>query len=114
MRRQALDATLAALADPARRAVIDLLRQKPRRAGELAQALSLSAPRMSQHLRVLRHGGLITEDGLRSDARIRLYRLNPEPFHGLRQWLDEVEKFWGGELASFKLHAERTRVKRRI
>lgn len=113
MRQQNLDATLAALADPARRAVIDLLRHKPRRAGELAEALALSAPRMSQHLRVLRHGGLIADDALRSDARIRLYRLNPEPFQGLREWLDEVEKFWGAELASFKAHAERTRRKRR-
>lgn len=113
MRRQDLDATLAALADPARRAVIDLLRHGPRRAGELAEALALSAPRMSQHLRVLRHGGLIAEDALRSDARIRLYRLNPKPFEGLRQWLADVEKFWGAELASFKAHAEHTRRKRR-
>lgn len=114
MHRAELDATLAALADPARRAVVDLLRHKPRRAGQLAEALSLSAPRMSQHLRVLRQGGLITEDALRDDARIRLYRLNPQPFHGLRNWLDEVEKFWSVELASFRAHAERTRGKRRV
>lgn len=112
MRKSQLDATLAALADPARRAVVDLLRRKPRRAGELAQELSLSAARMSQHLRVLRQCGVITEGALRNDARIRLYRLRPQPFSGLRYWLDEVERFWSAELASFKAHAERTRGKR--
>jgi DNA-binding transcriptional ArsR family regulator len=108
-----VDATLAALADPARRAVVDLLSRKPRRAGELADELSLSAARMSQHLRVLRHCGLIAEETLRDDARIRLYRLRPEQFAGLRDWLDDVQSFWSSQLSAFKAHAERTRGKRR-
>jgi DNA-binding transcriptional ArsR family regulator len=69
-----LDEMFAALADPARRGVVDLLRKKPRRAGELASALSISAARMSQHLRVLRKGGLIEDDDVEDDARVRLYR----------------------------------------
>ncbi len=102
-----LDATLSALADPARRAVVDLLRRRPRRAGDLAAELSLSAPRMSQHLRVLRECGAIVEESSADDARIRTYRLRREPFVALRGWLDDVEAFWGAELAAFKAHAER-------
>jgi DNA-binding transcriptional ArsR family regulator len=108
-----LDRTLAALADPTRRAAIELLRRRPRRAGELATALAVSAPRMSQHLRVLRGGGLIEETAEGEDARVRLYRLRPEPFAELRGWLGEVEAFWSAELAAFKAHAERTRGRRR-
>jgi DNA-binding transcriptional ArsR family regulator len=109
----AVDRTLAALADPARRSVVDHLRKRPRRAGELADALQMSAPRMSQHLKVLRDGGLVEDVGLTADARVRVYRLCPEPFTRLRRWLDEVEAFWTEELAAFQAHAERTRGKRR-
>jgi DNA-binding transcriptional ArsR family regulator len=108
-----VDLTLEALADPARRSAIELLRKKPCRAGELAQALALSAPSMSRHLRILRKSGLVEEDGIDNDARVRLYRLRAEPFRALRDWLAEVETFWGVELASFKAHAERTRKARR-
>ncbi len=104
-----LDETLLALADPARRGVIDLLKRKPRRAGELAASLHMSAPAMSRHLRVLRSTGLVAEESLEHDARVRVYRLRPERFSALRDWLDEVEAFWGAELASFKAHAEKTR-----
>ena len=107
MKPQALDRTLEALADPARRSAIELLRKKPRRAGELAQALALSAPSMSRHLRILRKSGLVEEDGIDDDARVRLYRLRAEPFRALRDWVTEVETFWSAELASFKVHAER-------
>src|SRR5262245_49521913 len=114
MPSQDLDRTLAALADPTRRSIIDLLRQKPRRPGELADALSLNRPRMSQHLRVLRQSGLVEEDQrLDHDARIRVFRLRPEPLAAVRDWLDEVQEFWSAQLASFKMHAERGRSKRR-
>jgi DNA-binding transcriptional ArsR family regulator len=102
-----LDGMFAALADPARRGAVDLLRKKPRRAGELANALSLSPARMSQHLRVLRDSGLIEDDEVDGDARVRLYRLRQQPFSEIRGWLDEVEEFWASELAAFKAHAER-------
>lgn len=102
-----LDGMFAALADPARRGVVDLLRKKPRRAGELANALSLSPARMSQHLRVLRDSGLIEDNDVAGDARVRLYRLRQQPFSEIRGWLDEVEEFWASELAAFKAHAER-------
>jgi len=104
-----LDGTLAALADPTRRGVVELLRRRPRRAGELAESLGTSPPAMSRHLRVLRTTGLVDEDHRGEDARVRVYHLRPEPFHVLRRWLDEVEKFWTLELASFQDHLERTR-----
>jgi len=106
-----LDRTLSALADPTRRGVVELLRRKPRRAGELAESLAMSAPAMSRHLRVLRQTGMVEEDHQGEDARVRLYRLRPEPFRALSRWLEEVESFWAGELAAFKEYAERTRKK---
>jgi DNA-binding transcriptional ArsR family regulator len=107
-----LDDMFAALADPARRGVVYLLRKRPRRAGELASALSISPARMSQHLRVLRTSGLIEDDDVEDDARVRLYRLRQEPFSRMRGWLDEVEEFWTMELTAFKAHAERGKGKR--
>ncbi|HVH43056.1 MAG TPA: metalloregulator ArsR/SmtB family transcription factor [Labilithrix sp.] len=104
-----LDRTLAALADPTRRGVVDLLRRRPRRAGELAEALDMSPPAMSRHLRVLRSTGLVEEALDEEDARVRVYTLRKEPFDALRSWLEEVEAFWTLELASFKEYAERTR-----
>jgi DNA-binding transcriptional ArsR family regulator len=102
-----IDATLAALADPTRRAVIDLLRKRPRRAGELSDALEVSAPAMSRHLRVLRKGGLVEEESLDDDARVRMYRLRRAPFTELSAWLEEVAAFWQDQLDAFKAHAER-------
>ena len=108
-----LDETLLALADPTRRRVVDLLRKKPQRAGDLAAALEMSPPRLSRHLRILRKSGLIDDSSVDHDARVRLYRLKRQPFDTLRDWLEEVEAFWTMELGAFKAHAERTRSKRR-
>lgn len=105
----ALDDTLAALADPTRRRVVDLLRRRPRRAGELSSAFGVSPPAMSRHLRVLRRHGLIEEERVDDDARVRVYRLRPERFDELQKWLRQVETFWTDQLEAFKRHAERTR-----
>jgi DNA-binding transcriptional ArsR family regulator len=104
-----LDRTFAALADPTRRRVVDLLRKRPRRAGELAAAVEMTPPAMSRHLRVLRRTGLVEEDNLDDDARVRVYRLRPERFAEVRDWIEEVEAFWADQLDAFKTHAERTR-----
>jgi len=108
-----LDRTLSALADPVRRGVVDLLRKRPRRAGELARALAMSAPAMSRHLRVLRRTGLVADDGVEHDARVRVYRLRAEPFAELKSWLDRVEEFWTEQLSAFAVHAGRSRAPRR-
>ncbi len=110
-RRQVnLDATFAALADPTRRGVVELLKRAPRRAGDLADALHASKPAMSRHLRVLRASGLVEAES-EDDGRERIYRLRADPFAQLRRWLEEVEQFWTLQLASFKDHVERTRKK---
>ncbi len=102
----ALDRTLAALADPDRRRTIDLLRERPRRAGELAQAMRLPAPAMSRHLRELRQSGLMEESHLEFDARVRIYSLRFEPMAELRGWLDQSVALWSEQLSSFMKHVE--------
>ncbi len=107
-----LDSTLAALAEPTRRRVVDYLRRGPRRAGELADHFRVSAPAMSRHLRVLRKSGLVEERGLDEDARVRVYRLRAEPFHELEVWLEQIASFWQTQLIAFKAHAEKHAAKR--
>lgn len=101
-----LDATLAALADPTRRRVVELLCERPRRAGELVEAFDVSAPAISRHLRVLRTRGLVEELRDEQDARLRIYRLKPDRFLALSGWLREVEAFWTDQLDAFKAYAE--------
>ena len=101
-----LDRTLMALADPTRRGVVELLRQQPRRAGELADALSVTPPALSRHLRLLRKTGLVAESELEHDARVRVYRLEAAPFVELRSWLEQVEAAWSDQLGAFKAHVE--------
>jgi DNA-binding transcriptional ArsR family regulator len=112
MAMTSLDGTLTALADPTRRGVVELLREGPRRASEIADELGLSRPAMSRHLRVLRTNGLVEPASDEADARARIYRLRQQPFTQLRAWLEDVERFWTLELAAFKAHAERTRKRR--
>ena len=103
----ALDAVLAALADPRRRRTVELLRERPHASGELARAVSLPPPAMSRHLKVLRESGLVEEEHGGPDARVRLYRLRPQATAGLAAWIAELEGAWSQELAAFKTHLER-------
>ena len=107
-----VDLILTALADPTRRRVVYRLREKPRRAGELADSFGVTPAAMSRHLRVLHSRGLIEEERFAADARVRLFRLRREPFAKLHDWLDRVEAFWSVQLDSFKKHAERTRSRK--
>ena len=104
---QQLDTTLAALADPHRRRVVDLLARRPRQAGELARELGLSPPTMSRHLRALRESGLVEDSHPQFDARVRIYALRPEPMVHLLRWLEESERLWSAQLAAFKAHVEK-------
>jgi DNA-binding transcriptional ArsR family regulator len=106
--RATIDRTFAALADPARRRVVELLRNEPKRAGDIAAGLGMSAPATSRHLRLLHRTGLVEAMTVAEDARLRVFRLRPEPFVELRGWLMDVEAFWAGQLAAFKAHTERT------
>lgn len=103
----AVDRTLAALADPHRRQVVDLLARGPRAAGELAREVGVSAPAMSRHLKTLRASGLVAESHPEFDARVRIYALRPEPMVHLLRWLEESERLWSEQLLAFKAHLEK-------
>ena len=103
----AVDRTLAALADPHRRRVVDLLSQGPRAAGDLARELDLSPPAMSRHLRTLRQSGRVEESHPAFDARVRIYALRPEPMVHLLRWLEDAERLWSEQLVAFKAHVEK-------
>lgn len=104
--KAAVDASLAALADPQRRRIVELLSERPRRAGELAEAVGVSAPAMSRHLRALKVGGLVAADHPDFDARVRIYTLRREGMTVLKQWLEQAEALWVRQLSSFKDHLE--------
>jgi DNA-binding transcriptional ArsR family regulator len=97
---------LQALAEPTRLEVVQLLSTGPRRAGELAQAAHMSAPSMSKHLRVLLETGIVTDERRTGDARLRVFRLRPEPIVALRAWLDQLQAQWDEQLRAFKRHVE--------
>jgi len=99
-----LDQTLAALADPHRRRVVELLGERPHRAGELAEAAGLTPPAMSRHLRTLRLSGLVEERHDGFDARVRVYQLRPEPMADLASWLKQTEAMWAAQLTAFRDH----------
>ena len=102
-----LDRTLAALADPHRRRVVDLLRDRPRRAGELAEAARISFPAMSRHLKTLRSSGLVEEDSAEFDSRVRIYRLRNEPMTALKAWLEATETMWTRQLVALRTHLKK-------
>jgi DNA-binding transcriptional ArsR family regulator len=104
-----LDRTLAALADPHRRRVVDLLRERPHRAGELAQAARVSFPAMSRHLKTLRRSGLVEEERDEFDSRVRIYRLRPEAMAELKTWLADMDALWARQLSALKAHLQKTR-----
>ncbi|MDE2049622.1 MAG: winged helix-turn-helix transcriptional regulator [Gammaproteobacteria bacterium] len=109
MSAPALDRTLAALADPHRRRVVELLRERPHRAGELAEAARISFPAMSRHLKTLRRSGLVEEARDEFDSRVRIYRLRPQAMGELRTWLAETDALWARQLRALEAHLQKTR-----
>ena len=106
MTAASVDRTLAALADPHRRRVVDLLRERPHRAGELAEAVGLTPPAMSRHLKALRNSGLVEESHPEFDARVRVYALRSGPMDELKAWLEIAETHWVDQLSALKAHVE--------
>ncbi|HEY3482790.1 MAG TPA: metalloregulator ArsR/SmtB family transcription factor [Streptomyces sp.] len=94
------DDALDALGDPTRRAIIACLAEQPRAVGELANVLPISRPAVSQHLKVLKDAGLVTE---RAVGTRRIYRLNPAGVAALR---DQLDTFWRRALEGYKEAAE--------
>ena len=101
-----IDRTFSALADPHRRQVVELLRERPHRAGELAEAVGLSPPAMSRHLKTLRESRLVEETPAEFDTRVRIYRLRPQPMAHLKAWIEETERLWTGQLSALKTYLE--------
>jgi DNA-binding transcriptional ArsR family regulator len=81
---------IEALSDPTRRRIVTLLSGGPKRAGELAAEVGMSAPAMSRHLRVLLSAAVVTDERLDEDARARVFRLRPESIKTVRTWLDGI------------------------
>jgi DNA-binding transcriptional ArsR family regulator len=99
-----VDRFFEVLADPTRRQVVRLLGEGPRRAGQLAAATGSSAPAMSR--RILLSAGLITDERVPDDARLRVFRLRQEPVVAVQAWLDQVQAHWQEQLGAFKKHVE--------
>jgi DNA-binding transcriptional ArsR family regulator len=101
-----LTLVLQALAEPTRLGVVRALSSGPRRAGELAETVGVSAPTMSKHLRVLLRAGVVADERPSEDARARVFRIRPESVVALRAWLDQLQALWDEQLRSFKRHVE--------
>jgi DNA-binding transcriptional ArsR family regulator len=93
-----------ALGDPTRRAIFERLADRPQAVGELARGLPVSRPAVSQHLKVLKEAGLVTD---RAAGNRRIYQLNPDGVGALRSYLD---RFWRSSLAAFRTAAETQEV----
>ncbi|MDA8437826.1 MAG: metalloregulator ArsR/SmtB family transcription factor [Propionibacterium sp.] len=103
-----MDAVLQALADGSRRTVLEILRQHPATAGELAEALPIARPGVSRHLRILREAGLVD---VRHEAQRRIYSLRPEALVEVDEWLGNYRALWQNRLDA--LHTEIAREQRK-
>jgi DNA-binding transcriptional ArsR family regulator len=92
------------LADPGRRQILDLLLTRERAAGEIVEAMRISQPGVSKHLKLLREAGLVE---VRGEGQRRIYSLRPEPFVELDQWLAPYRAFWSGKLDALGAHLNR-------
>src|ERR1700719_2736310 len=109
------ETTFQALADPTRRAVLDLLRRGSQPAGEIAGAFPISRPAISKHLRLLRRAHLVREH---REGRFRYYELNPEPLRAVDSWIEQYRSFWSTSLSNLKAfveaeHARETQASRK-
>jgi DNA-binding transcriptional ArsR family regulator len=95
--------TFEVLAEPTRRHILDLLRERERSVGELVSRLTISQPGVSKHLRVLREAGFVES---RIEAQRRLYRLRPEPLMELDAWLVPFRRFWLQHVDALEQHLD--------
>jgi DNA-binding transcriptional ArsR family regulator len=96
-------ATFAALAEPNRLRIVDLLRKGPRPVGEIGDRLRIRQPQVSKHLRVLKEAGLVD---VRPDAQRRLYELRPQPLVELDEWLAPYRRYWNEKLDALERHLD--------
>ena len=96
-------AAFEVLAEPNRRRILDLLREEERPVGQLVDALAVSQPAVSKHLRVLRDAGFVEA---RPDAQRRLYRVRPEPLRAVDAWLEPYRAMWAARLDDLERHLD--------
>ena len=89
--------TFAALGEPSRLQIVELLRERPFTVGEVAEALTIRQPQVSKHLRVLREAGIVAAQPV---ARQRVHHLRSEPFEQIGSWVDSFERLWDARLGS--------------
>jgi len=97
------DLAFNALADPTRRALLDLLRQGSQPAGKIAERFPISRPAISKHLRLLRRAELVREQ---RRGRHRFFQINPEPLRAVDHWLEQYRIYWDTKLADLKAFVE--------
>jgi|SRR5450755_2629558 len=98
------ESTFQALADPTRRAVLDLLRRGAQPAGQIAEAFPISRPAISKHLRQLRKASLVVET---RSGRHRVYQLNAQPLKAVDAWIEQYRQFWQINLGNLKAFVEK-------
>ncbi|WP_166346325.1 ArsR/SmtB family transcription factor [Phytoactinopolyspora limicola] len=92
-----------ALANPTRRALLDLLRDRAQPVNELADRFAMTRPSVSEHLKVLRDAGLVTTEQL---GRQRIYHVAPQRLREIADWLHPYERFWRGRLTDLRHHLD--------
>ena len=100
-----MTSTFEVLAEPTRRSILDLLRERDRSVGELVERLTISQPGVSKHLRVLRDAGLVS---VRTDAQRRVYGLRAEPLSEIDAWLAPYRRLWAKRLDALEQHLDET------
>ena len=101
--------TFAALGEPSRLRIVELLRSEPLAVGEIAESLDIRQPQVSKHLRVLRDAGVVTAERV---ARRRIHHLHSEPFEEIANWVDSFERLWEVRLDGLAEHLARRKEDR--
>ena len=99
-----MESAFEIVAEPNRRAILSLLASSEQSVGEIERQLRMPQPMVSKHLRVLREAGFVEST---VDAQRRLYRLKPEPFQELDDWLTQFRRFWSAHLDALERHLDR-------
>lgn len=99
-----MESAFEIIAEPNRRAILGLLALSEQSVGEIERQLRMTQPTVSKHLRVLRESGFVEST---VDAQRRLYRLRPEPFREVDDWLAQFRRFWSAHVDALERHLDR-------
>jgi DNA-binding transcriptional ArsR family regulator len=99
-----MESSFAIIAEPNRRAILNLLASSERSVGDIEARLRMPQPSVSKHLRILREAGFVQS---RVDAQRRLYRIRPEPLMEVDAWLAPFRRFWSAHVDALEHHLDR-------